>query len=140
WLRLLRAMGGFGPANGTAMRRARGEMLYALEMLSLWVAAEELEPELLRLDPDIAARDSAFVAQQRAMTEFVRAYHEWLLDPDRAFHDDKHLLILLEKCEVQVERFRTRAVKLGTSVSQTFLPERLEQTMERIHALLRILD
>jgi site-specific recombinase len=140
WLRLLRAMGGLGPANGAALRRARGEMLYALEMLSLWVAAEELEPELLRLDPKIAARDSAFVAQQREMTEFVRAYHEWLLDPDREFHDDKHLLILLEQCEAQVERFRARAVKLGTSVSQTFLLERLEQTVERIQALLRILD
>lgn len=140
WLRLLHALGGLGPVNGPAMRRARGEMLYALEMLSLWVAAEELEPELLRLDPKIAARDSAFVAQQREMTDFVRAYHEWLLDPDREFHDDKHLLILLEQCEQQVERFRERAVKLGTSISQTFLLERLEQTLERIHALLRILE
>lgn len=140
WLRLLRALGGLGPANGAAVRRARGEALYALEMLSLWVAAEELEPELLRLDPRIAARDSAFVAQQREMTEFVRAYHDWLLDPERTYHDDKHLLILLEQCEEQVERFRARAVKLGTSVSQTFLLERLEQTLERIRALLAILD
>ena len=140
WLRLVRAMGGLGPANGATMRRARGELLYALEMLSLWVAAEELEPELLRLDPRIAARDSAFVAQQREMTEFVRAYQEWLLDPERPFHDDKHLLILLDQCEEQVERFRARAVTRGTSVSQTYLLERLEQTIARIRSLLAILD
>lgn len=140
WLRLWRAMGGLGPADGAALRRTRGELLYALEMLSLWVAAEELEPELLRLDPKIASRDSAFVAQQREMAEFVRAYQEWLLDPERTYHDDRHLLILLEQCEAQVERFRARAVRLGTSVSQTFLLERLEQTLARIHALLRILD
>src|SRR5690606_28550141 len=61
WLRLLGALGGLGPPDGAAMRRARGEMLYALEMLSVWVAAEELEPELFRLDPRVAERDSAFV-------------------------------------------------------------------------------
>ncbi|HUH00013.1 MAG TPA: site-specific recombinase [Gammaproteobacteria bacterium] len=140
WLRLLGALGGFGPPDGAAMRRARGEMLYALEMLSVWVAAEELEPELFRLDPRVAELDSAFVAQQREMTEFIRAYHEWLLEPDGEYHDDKHLWVLLEQCTEQVEHFRSRAVKLGTSVSQTFLLERLEQTLERIGALLRILD
>ena len=33
------------------MVRAIDELLYALEMLSIWVAAEELDPDLVRLEP-----------------------------------------------------------------------------------------
>jgi site-specific recombinase len=140
WWRLLEAIGCLSGEHPAVLTRARDEILYALEMLSLWVAAEELEPELLRLDPRIAERDSAFVAQQRELAAFVQAYRAWIEDPAREFVDDRHARVLLEQCSEQIARLRRRAVTRGSSISLTHLLERLDQTLERIRRLLHVLD
>jgi len=46
----------------TAARHLTQARLHALEMLSIWVAAEELEPEFTRIEPKLMEVDSAFVA------------------------------------------------------------------------------
>jgi site-specific recombinase len=140
WWRLLEAIGCLSGEHPAVLTRARDEILYALEMLSLWVAAEELEPELLRLDPRIAERDSAFVAQQRELAGFVQAYRAWTEDPARDFVDDRHARVLLDQCSEQIARLRRRAVTRGSSISLTHLLERLDQTLERIRRLLHVLD
>jgi len=48
WWRLFEALGCLSGEHPGDLQRAREEVLYALEMLSIWVAAEELEAELLR--------------------------------------------------------------------------------------------
>ncbi len=140
WWRLLEAIGCLSGEHPAVLRRAREEMLYALEMLSVWIAAEELEPELLRLDPEIAERDSAFVAQQRELAAFVAAYRDWAEDPAKPFHDDRHARVLLEQCSEQIAHLRKRAVTRGSSISLTHLLERLDQTLDRIWRLLHVLD
>ncbi len=140
WWRLLEAIGCLSGEHPAVLHRAREEMLYALEMLSVWIAAEELEPELLRLDPRIAERDSAFVAQQRELATFVAAYRAWAEDPTRKFHDDRHARVLLDQCSDQIAHLRKRAVTRGSSISLTHLLERLDQTLGRIRRLLHILD
>jgi site-specific recombinase len=140
WWRLLEAIGCLSKEHPAVLTRAREEMLYALEMLSLWIAAEELEPELLRLDPRIAERDSAFVAQQRELAAFIQAYRDWAEDPSREFQDDRHARVLLDQCSEQIATLRRRAVTRGSSISLTHLLERLDQTLARILRLLNILD
>jgi len=140
WWRLLEAIGCMSGEHPAVLTRAREEMLYALEMLSLWVAAEELEPELLRLDPRIAERDSAFVAQQRELAAFIQAYRAWAEDPSREFQDDRHARVLLDQCSEQIASLRRRAVTRGSSISLTHLLERLDQTLARIRRLLNVLD
>ena len=140
WWRLLEAIGCLSGQHPAVLTRAREEMLYALEMLSLWIAAEELEPELLRLDPRIADRDSAFVAQQRELATFIQAYRAWIENPSREFQDDRHARVLLDQCSEQIASLRRRAVTRGSSISLTHLLERLDQTLGRIRRLLNILD
>ena len=141
WWRLLEAVGCLSGEHPSVLKRAREEILYALEMLSVWVAAEELEPELLRLDPRIAERDSAFVAQQREMATFIGRYRDWSADPSGSpYYDDRHAQVLLDQCSEQIERLRRRAVKRGSSISLTHLLERLDQTLRRIRQLLLLLD
>ncbi|MGM0552419.1 MAG: site-specific recombinase [Pseudomonadota bacterium] len=141
WWRLLEAMGCLAGDHTTVLDRARDEILYALEMLSIWIAAEELEPELLRLDPSLAERNSAFVAQQRELAAYIEQYRTWLQDPGStdAEPDDRHARVLLEQCGEQIAGLRKRAVTHGSSVSLTHLLERLDQTLARIHQLLDLL-
>ncbi|WP_018877175.1 site-specific recombinase [Thioalkalivibrio sp. ALE28] len=140
WWRLLEALGCLSGEHPGVLHRAREEILYALEMLSIWVAAEELEPELLRLDPSIAERNSAFVAQEREISAYVRDYRAALEDPNRERMDDRHARVLLEQCGEQIARLRQLAITHGNSLSLTHLLERLDQTLRRIHKLLDLLE
>jgi site-specific recombinase len=140
WWRLLEGLGCLSGESSKIARRASEEILYALEMLAVWVAAEELEPEFLRLDPSIAKRHSAFVALQRELADYVESYRAWLADPATEFHDDRHARVLLAQCREQIDVFRKRAVAHGSSISLTHLLERLTQTLTRIASLLDMLD
>jgi len=111
------------------------EVLYAIEMLSIWIAAEELEAEILRLDPKIVSRDSAFVAQQRELSSFIRHYEKWL-DDEAEFYDDDHARVLLGQCRDGLIQLRKRMMTKGTSIALTHLLERLDQTLTRIELLL----
>jgi site-specific recombinase len=122
-----------------AHMHVREEALYALEMLSIWVAAEELEPELLRLEPALMNIDSAFVALQREVGTLVQAEKMRLRDPAAPPFDAAHLRVLLDQSVEQTARFRRRAISMGTSIALTHLLERLDQTLQRIENLLDIL-
>ncbi|MCK9467821.1 MAG: site-specific recombinase [Porticoccaceae bacterium] len=116
-------------------RKVCHEVLYAIEMLSIWVAAEELNVEIQRLDPHVAKRDSAFVAQQRELSAFVRLYAQWL-DDEIEFYEDDHARVLLSQCEEGLQKLRKRMVSRGSSLDLTLLLERLNQTLQRIELLL----
>ncbi|PKM22821.1 MAG: recombinase [Gammaproteobacteria bacterium HGW-Gammaproteobacteria-14] len=122
------------------MVRAIDELLYAMEMLSIWVAAEELEPDLVRLEPRLMDRDSAFVGLQRELASYVHDYGEWLQGNPEAWHDDAHARVMLDQCASEISFFRRRAVNSGTSIHLAYLLERLEQTLQRIEDILDIVD
>lgn len=141
WLSLFMAL--WNPPGGdmrALMDRALDELLYALEMLSIWVAAEELEPDLVRLDPHLISRDSAFVGFQREMAEFIRDYEAWKTGNRNDRRDDAHARVLLDQCTAEIAYYRRRCLSRGTSISTTYLLERLEQTLNRIETLLDIVD
>ena len=122
------------------LERAIDELLYAMEMLSIWVAAEELEADLVRLEPRIQDRESAFVGLQRELAGFARDYELWMAGELENYHDDAHARVLLDQCASAIGWFRKRAVSYGTSIPLTYLLERLEQTLQRIEDILDILD
>ena len=49
------------------------EGLFAIKMLSIWIAAEEMQPELMRLDPSLIEADSPFVALQNEVIQWIKA-------------------------------------------------------------------
>lgn len=136
WVTLLDSLWHYeGEAQRKARRRGVGEVLYAIEMLSIWAAAEELEAEIVRVDPKVVERDSAFVAQQRELFHFVRQFERYL-DEDAEYYDDAHAQVMLEQCWDGLEKVRRRMVVKGSSFSLTHLLERLDQTLQRIALLL----
>lgn len=140
WLRLLRVL---VPGDSTCeiRRHLQSEALYALEMLSIWLAAEEMEGELLRLDPTIAGRDSSLIAQAREISLFVQFARVALDSPVPFPHFDiRHAWVLLDQTRAQVLRFRQKSVTLGSSFRLTYLLERIEQTLQRVRDLLFILS
>jgi site-specific recombinase len=117
------------------------EALYALEMLSIWLAGEEMEDELLRLDPSIADHDSIFIAQEREISQFVAAYRSGInpISEDEQA-DAAHAWVMLQQCDDQIKRFRQLALHKGSDLKLTYLLERLEQILTRIRKLLGIFD
>lgn len=116
------------------------ECLYALEMLGIWVAAEEIEPDLMRLDRRLSSLDSPFIALSREMNLFVESGRARLHDPEVELLDTAHLDVMLAQSRDQLERLRRRGAGVGSSVSVSHLLERLEQTLDRIELLVDLLQ
>lgn len=132
-LRLLRAAAGESERE-TVHRYLRQEGLYAVEMLSIWVAAEELEPDLIRLDTKLLDADSPFVALKREVAHWVEARSS------NTPFDDSHLYVMLDQCRRQVEHLRKRGTGAGagSSLGVAHLLERLEQTLNRMTLLMDV--
>ncbi|MBU1308195.1 MAG: site-specific recombinase [Gammaproteobacteria bacterium] len=131
-------------ADAGLLQKMRGhfqeECLYALEMLGIWVAAEEIEPDLMRLDRRLSSLDSPFIALSREMNLFVQSGRDKLHDPDLPLLDTAHLDVMIEQSRDQLERLRRRGAGVGSSVSVAHLLERLEQTLDRIVLLVDLLQ
>ncbi len=116
------------------------QCLYAMEMLAIWVAAEELEPELMRIDKRLVDNDSAFIVLQRELQPFVQNVTERFEDETIERYNPDHIWVMLDQCRELVQRLRRRgAGAAGSSISVAHLLERLEQTLERVEELLTIL-
>ena len=116
----------------------REQALEAMDKLAVWVAAEELEEELIRLDPKILTRPSAFSALQREVASFVADYRAWRDGSLAEYHDGAHVRVLLDQCVTALASYRRRGLRMGATVSLTYLLERLDQTLRRIGQLLDI--
>lgn len=114
------------------------EALCALEMLSVWIAAEEMEPDLMRLDKRLNNIDSAFIALHRELTQLVTHCRQRLQDSALPAYDVAHYQVMLEQCHEQVDRLRRRAAAAGSTVAVAHLLGRLEQTLERIAQLVEL--
>jgi site-specific recombinase len=124
----------------TAVKHFRQQCLYAVEMLGIWVAAEELEPELIRMDRRLIDIDSAFIGLQRELRLFTQTEFDRIQEPELPAYDPEHIWVMLDQCREQVSRLRRKgAGAAGSSVSVAHLLERLEQTLGRIEQIMSIL-
>jgi site-specific recombinase len=141
WLQLFRILSEFLGAQDkqNLNRHFYREVLYAVEMLSIWVAAEELEPDLMRIDKRLIDDDSSFIALQREMQLLIDSGWKRLEDPEYPLQDTDHLWVMLDQSHDQVARLRRRGAGAGSSVALAHLLERLDQTLTRLESLLGIL-
>ena len=124
----------------TAVKHFRQQCVYAVEMLGIWVAAEELEPELIRMDRRLIDIDSAFIGLQRELRLFTQTEFDRIQEPELPAYDPEHIWVMLDQCREQVSRLRRKgAGAAGSSVSVAHLLERLEQTLGRIEQIMSIL-
>ncbi|MCK3658100.1 recombinase [Pasteurellaceae bacterium Pebbles2] len=110
------------------------EGYFAIEMLSIWIAAEDLEPELMRLDPALLNRHSPFVALQKEVTLWLAAQQQ------TEEFDDSHLEVMISQCRKQIERLQKRGAVAGSSLDVAHLLERLDQTLTRLSMLKNLFD
>jgi site-specific recombinase len=108
-------------------------------VLSYWIAACGMEPELLRLEPSLETHESPFVAQNRELMAYIEAYPDHWRKPVACESDDRHLRVLFSQCQEVIERVRKNAARNGTSIRLTYHLQRLRQLLRRSEQLLDIL-
>ncbi len=134
WSSLLKVLHRYTSAHDreTLNNHLRYEGLFAIKMLSIWLAAEEMEPELMRLDPGLFDADSPFVALQREVMHWIDARRT-----NQAF-DDAHLQVMFDQSQALIERLKKKGATMGSSLGVAYLLERLEQTLDRLAALMEV--
>lgn len=126
------------PANPT-LPHAIAEILRSLRVISYWIAAFGMEPELLRLEPSLETYESPFVTQNNELIAYIDAYPETWRKPEAQIIDEKHLRVLHDQCRDVIERVRKHAARDGTSIRITYHLQRLQQLLRRSEQLLDLL-
>ena len=126
------------PAELT-LPHAISEILRSLRVLSYWIAAFGMEPELLRLEPSLETYESPFVTQNNELIAYIDAYPGSWRKPEAQSIDEKHMRVLHDQCREVIERVRKRAARDGTSIRLTYHLQRLQQLIGRSDQLLDIL-
>jgi site-specific recombinase len=114
-------------------------LLDAVLVLSYRISSIGLEPELVRNEPALEEFASPFLTQNDEVHEYLKQYVLSWQDPVQDFQDEKHILVLLDQCAQVIQKIRRTASRSGTSISLTFLLQRLTQQMQRMELLLAIL-
>jgi site-specific recombinase len=124
----------------TTRARVAHQVLESVQVLSYRIAAMGLEPELVRNYPAIEHYESPFLAQSEEVRELIRERREALAEKRAPAVDEKHLLVLFDQCLEIVGKVRREAEKSGASISLTALILRLQESIARVQALLRLLE
>ena len=128
WMRLFTLLRTHTPETmrETARTYLRQEGFHAMEMLSIWIAAEALEPNLIRIDPKLLDLDSPFVAFKRETAWWLRAKEN-----NEPF-DSRQLTVMFDQCRRLIATLRKKGADAGSSMNTAHLLERLDQMFDRL--------
>ena len=140
WLQVINALHFEEREPPPEMPRPLGEILRSLRVISYWITACGMEPELLRLEPALENYESPFIAQNQELIAYIETYPLAWRKTAALIIDDKHLRVLLDQCLQVIEKIRKRAVRDGTSIPLTYHLQRLQQLIQRCEQLLDIVD
>lgn len=115
-------------------------LLDAIRTLSCRICALGLEPRLVHSYSEIEEFDSPFLMQNIEVNHYLDEYARYLDGKLEQPEPARHLLVMLEQCEEVVLKIRRGALNGGTSVALTYLLVALQQSMERLHKLLYLVD
>ncbi|HEY8085908.1 MAG TPA: site-specific recombinase [Methylophilaceae bacterium] len=140
WLQLLNAMRFDEDETAKTLPLAVRGMIDAVLVLSYRISSIGLEPELIRNEPSLEEFESPFLTQNDETGEYLEQFAKAWEKPRSKFHDAKHVMVLLDQCKQVIAKIRRTAASAGTSISLTFLLQREAQQIERMEALLAILE
>ncbi|MDF0604380.1 site-specific recombinase [Neisseriaceae bacterium TC5R-5] len=140
WQDLWRALAWHENDNHEACVQTRLQLLESVQVLSAQITAIGLEPELVRINPDIERFESPFLHLNAEVLRYVESYCQGLRSHELSQEDDKHILVLLEQCESILIKVRKNSRRMGISINLTYHYLRLMQNLVRIRALLAILE
>lgn len=139
WLELLTALHFDEQKAETILPLPVRGIVDAVLVLSYRISSIGLEPELIRNEPSLEEFASPFLTQNDEVGEYLEQYALAWADSALEFQDEKHIHVLLGQCAQIIQRIRRTASRSGTSISLTFLLQRLTQQLERMERLLAIL-
>lgn len=134
WLELFNRLGAYGEAFAPVRTHIRNELFEAMRMTSHRLAALGMEPALLRYSPALARHESPFLAQSDEVRQFI-ATHAPAKEPRT---HDGHLEVLLGQCKTFVAQIRKESHESGVGVNLVFVLARIEQLVERLQLLRRL--
>ncbi|HEY9189548.1 MAG TPA: hypothetical protein VIM88_01650 [Sulfurovum sp.] len=115
------------------------ELLYAAEIISIWIASEEFNDNFIRLDRSLLNKDSAFIALERDINDFIHKIQAASIDLASTDLDLRHIQVLIEQCREQVNLLKKKSINKGISVDFTYELERLGQMIQRIEEILNLI-
>ncbi len=116
------------------------EIVYATEILAIWIAAEEFDEHYIRLDRSLLTKDSAFIALQREISNLSRCLQQKDTEAELTKLDFQHIDVLIAQCYDQVNFLRKQSLNKGILVSLTYNLERLEQIIQRVQTCVQLIQ
>lgn len=116
------------------------ELLYAMEILSIWIASEEFDSNFIRLDKSLLDKDSAFIALQRNIASYIHTIQADAISIKETKLDFEHLKVLIEQCHEQVNTLKKKSLNQGISIDLTYQLERLTQIIKRLEDILKLIQ
>lgn len=144
WMALFDIIADAPPPEDATVGRARvvtlEGLLDAIRTLSCRVCALGLEPRLVHSYSQIENFDSPFLMQNIETNHYLDQYARYLAGDIERPDDARHLLVMLDQCQEVVLKIRRGALSTGTSVALTYLLVALQQSIDRLHKLLFLVD
>jgi site-specific recombinase len=138
WLEFFSALFVNSPKIAEMKNHLFNELLYATEILSVWIASEEFDRNFIRLDRTLLSKNSAFIALQRNISSYVNTIQAETISIEQISIDFKHLQVLLVQCHEQVKLLKKKSLHKGISIDLTYQLERLGQIIRRLEDILDI--
>lgn len=138
WNRLFSLLGWLDPKLPIWLR-VQHEMLEALEILAVRIAALGIEAEVVRCLGMSDRHTSPFVEQHMELRTMIAQAHERLNQGEALADLGGHLDVLLDQCADQIRRAYAQARALGISVTLSMHLTRLEQSIARMRRLLQLI-
>ena len=138
-LRFWRCLSRSAGCDEKAPLESISQMLDAGDILAIRIGAMGLEPELVRVYPRIEERDSPFLALAAEAQQLSAAYRKYLAGGESPAEDEQQLQVLIGQCREVITRVRGRAANIGTSLWLTYLVRRLDQSLQRLEHIVRML-
>lgn len=123
----------------------QNELVYAITVLSYKISGLSLYPEFNRALPELSEHASPFLVQNKEILDFLEVYQKFVQQDKNQVTvlippDSDQALVILEQCNELVQKVRRSTKRIGVSFSLTYLLTLMDQCLERISLLIRIIS
>jgi site-specific recombinase len=114
------------------------QVLNSVLVVSQRITAIGLEREIIEKLPALEEFESPFLAQNKEVRNYLDNFKEEGFDRSAENPDYKQILVMLQQCRAYTNEIRRNKHKFGASLKLTNLMIRLNQNIDRIQQLLRL--
>lgn len=115
------------------------QVLNSILVLSQRITAIGLERELIEKLPQLEDFESPFLVQNKEVRDYLARFQESGFDRSADNPDYKQILVMLQQCLAYTNEIRRNRNRFGASLKLTNLMIRLNQNINRIQRLLRLI-